>query len=77
VPEILKTDWVHSGIEYPKAWEKAISSISTRMSISKRAVMRQCLQVGLPILSRNADELAEIVRAGSRKPAPSGRRRGR
>lgn len=70
--QVLKPNWVHSGIEYPKEWEFALQSVASRMSISKRAVMRQCLQVGLPILSRNADELAAIVRAGSRKPAPTG-----
>jgi hypothetical protein len=75
--EILKTDWVHTGLEYPKAWESAIDSVSRRMSISKRAVMRQCLQVGLPILSANAEALAQVVRDGSRKPAPTGRNRTR
>jgi hypothetical protein len=76
---LLKRDWVHTGVEYPKTWELAIQSVSERMSISKRAVMRQCLQIGLPILSRNAEELAQAVRSSveSRKTANANRNRPR
>lgn len=84
--EILKTDWVHTGMEYPREWEPVIESISRRMCSSKRAILRQCLQIALPILSHQADELARIVAsqsgggpraaAGSR-PLPAGGNPGR
>ena len=69
MPPLLKTEWEKVTVRFPKQWVDRIRELATSAGDSEAHVLRESVQIGLPVLFRQHEDRREWVR---RKIAPQG-----
>ena len=69
MPPLLKTEWEKVTVRFPKQWVDRIRELSSSAGDSEAHVLRESVQIGLPVLFRQHEDRREWVR---RKIAPQG-----
>ena len=59
---IEKTEWVKFTIRIPKPWGRRIQEIRAISGTTEAQIMRELVQIGLPIIARQTEERMEWVR---------------
>lgn len=72
---IEKTEWSKFTVRIPKPWARRIHEIRAISGTSEAQIMRELVQIGLPIIARQTEERMEWVR-GRISPDCSGDGRG-
>lgn len=69
-----KTEWSKFTVRIPKPWARRIHEIRAISGTSEAQIMRELVQIGLPIIARQTEERMEWV---SRRISPDRSRDGR
>lgn len=69
MPPLLKTEWEKVTVRFPRQWVDRIRELATSAGDSEAHVLRESVQIGLPVLFRQHEDRREWVR---RRIAPQG-----